>query len=154
MSYDTTFRSVRAGIACVLAVLAAGCMSLKPVKDQTRYYILTPAAKGPAASGSAARGRLVVRLQLVEVADYLKGREIAVRSGANEITFATDHDWAEPLDAGVRRVLAEDLRASPGIGQVVTDQPAPAGRPVKTIVLRVLACEGVVGGTSRGFHWV
>jgi uncharacterized lipoprotein YmbA len=81
------------------------------------------------------------------VADYLRNEEIAVRTTDNEVDFSLFHCWAEPLQAGIRRVLAEDLRAAPGIQAVLTDEPSPTKGPVYNISIRVLACEGV--GTNH-----
>ena len=85
----------------------------------------------------------MVRLRPVELANYLQTKDMAVRTGTNEITFALFHRWAEPLDAGIRRVLAQDLRAAPAIRNVITDEPAPAGCSVYTLSVHVLTCEGI-----------
>jgi uncharacterized protein len=145
--------------ALALAALTAGCSFLKPAQNETRYYLLTPASPVAARThtNSSTPG-CVVRLRPVEVADYLNTVDMAVRTGPNQIHFALFHCWAEPLDAGIRRVLAEDLTATPLVRQVLTDQPAPPGRPVYTLSIRVLACEGVsstnhVGSTAFAAAW-
>lgn len=144
---DSVKRLFRLFQIAIVAALA-GCALLKPTPDNVRYYILTSSSKMAAAE--TARPRLVVRLQPVEVARYLQGGDIAVRAGANEIIYPLNDRWAEPLDAGVRRVLAENLRALPTIGDVLTDQPAPPGQPVHAIFVRVTACEGVQKNARAG----
>jgi uncharacterized lipoprotein YmbA len=148
--WDTVVSSGRArthlrlAAAMGLAALAAGCTFLKPAQTETHYYLLTPTSSLAAAghTNPPTQG-CVVRLRPVELADYLQTQDMAERIGTNEITFALFHRWAEPLDAGIRRVLAENLRAAPAIHSVLTDQPAPAGYPVYTISVHVLACEGI-----------
>lgn len=133
-------------VLAAVAVLTAtsGCAFLKPAKNESHYYLLTAMRPpGAAVGGSRTGTNLVVRLQPVEVANYLKTKDMAVRTGTNEVAFDLFHRWAEPLDDGVRRVLAEDLRANSDIRAVLTDEPAPAPGPVYNVQVRVLACEGV-----------
>ncbi len=127
-----------------LAALAAGCSMFKPAQNETRYYLLTPASSGTATSHTNTATRVcAIRVRPVELADYLQTKDIAVRTGPNQMKFALFHRWAEPLDAGIRRVLVEDLRFSPLVRQALTDEPAPERLPVYTLSMRVLACEGV-----------
>jgi uncharacterized lipoprotein YmbA len=84
----------------------------------------------------------VVRLESVDVASYLRTKDIGVRTGTNEIIFSNSHQWAEPLNEGIRRVLAENLRRSPSIEQVLTDQMSAPGLPVYSFHVDILACAG------------
>lgn len=139
------FNRLRFLAALGLAMTTAGCTFLKPAQNESHYYILS-SAPNAALTGQpepASRSRLI-RLQPVELADYLATKDIAVRYGTNQVAFALFHRWAEPLDSGIRRVLAEDLRAAPGMGEVLIDQPAPRQHPVCRLSIRVLACEGRV----------
>lgn len=128
-------------------MVISGCAFLRPAESESHYYLLT-AVHLPGKSVRRGGPTCVVRLLPVEVADYLKTENIAVRSGTNEIIFALFHRWAEPLEAGVWRALAEDLRAAPGIREVLTDQPAPTHVQVYNVSVRVLACEGEERGHS------
>lgn len=125
-----------------LAVLTAGCSFLQPAKSESHYYLLAP-ANPPAVAGHTNAGpAFAVRLRPVELAEFLNTRDMAVRTGENEIRFALYHRWAEPLDAGIRRVLAANLRAEPTVRAVLTDQAPPPHFPVYTISVYVLSCEG------------
>lgn len=146
----------RCGAGAILSVmvLTAGCSFLKPVKENTHYHILAPTSKVAATAHPGTNGQQrIIRLQPVDLAEYLQGRDIAILSGAHELTYPVNDRWAEPLDAGIRRVLAEDLRAAPGVGEVLTDQPVAAAQHVYTIYIHMLACDGVVdaGGGSMSF---
>lgn len=132
-----------AATAAFLVFVAGGCAFLKPAKSESHYYVLT--AVGPAnisVRKAAGKSGYAVCLRPVEVANYLENEGMAVCTGTNEIHYALFHDWAEPLGTGIRRVLAEDLRNSPKIDTVITDQPAPAQERLYTIWVRVLKCQG------------
>jgi uncharacterized lipoprotein YmbA len=132
----------------VLLLAGNGCAFLQPAESESHYYLLT-AVHLPGVSAPRGGPTCVVRLLPVEVADYLKTEDMAVRTGTNEIIFAQFHRWAEPLAAGVRRALADDLCGSSRIREVLTDQPAPGRGPLETVFVRVLACEGEERG-GRG----
>ena len=118
----------------------SGCFSLKPASGEQQYYLLTgnPSNAPIHLTGPGS----VVRLLPIEVPDYLQTRSMAVRTASNEMIFPAFHQWAEPLDTGIRRVLADNLRASPGIQAVLTDEPPPASTKVYTILIHILYCEG------------
>lgn len=130
---------VLAGI--ILLTATGGCAFLKPAKSESHYYLLTAVVPTGHSSNHNGPGR-VVRLLPVEVANYLESKDMVVRGGTNEVNYHLFHRWAEPLDAGIRRVLAEDLRDSSEIHAVITDQPAPAHKPFYTVWVRVLTCGG------------
>ncbi|HTV61107.1 MAG TPA: ABC-type transport auxiliary lipoprotein family protein [Verrucomicrobiae bacterium] len=132
-----------------LLALSNGCALFKPVQAEEHYYLLT--AKSLSYVATQGNGRAcVVRLLPVEVPDYLQTEDMAVRIGTNQIEFTVYHQWAEPLEAGIRRVIAENLRVSPQIREVLTDEPSPRQEPVYEISAHILACEGnYING--RGF---
>lgn len=118
---------------------------LKPAKSTSRFYILT--ANAPALFVShlppTGRGGYRLRLEPIVVADYLRTKQMVVREAKNEISFAQFHEWAEPLDYGIRRVLAERLRSSPMVQEVLTAESTSKPGPVVSISLSVLTCQGV-----------
>lgn len=131
--------------ALCLAAAAPGCAFLKPARSQDSYYLLTPTPPtATTAYTSHPIPQSFLRLRSIELADYLNTQEIAVRHGTNQVQFDLFHCWAEPLDAGIRRVLVADLRTAPAIGVVLTDESAPRRGRVCTLSVRVLACEGRV----------
>jgi uncharacterized lipoprotein YmbA len=135
-----------AGLALVaFLLLGGGCTLLKPVQSTSRYYILTPTRPIRAMAGQRNEHTAGYRVQIepIEMADYLNAKEMVVRTGTNEVLFAVFHQWAEPLDDGIRRVLAEDLQACPGVHEVLTDQTPKGSVPAFTVSIRVVACQGV-----------
>ena len=125
-------------------LMSAGCQILPEAQsDPTRFYVLSSAAGGVAST----TGAPVVQLRPVEVADYLRARTIVVRRGGNEIEFREFARWGEPLEAGIARVLREELLARGAAGAVL---PSSARRePTKAnfdLSVRVLAAEGGANG--------
>lgn len=122
-------------------VALTGCSIFRPARGEEHYYLLSSTGVGDSVV-TRTRTALVVRLLPVEVPDYLQTRDIAVRDGNNEIVFPPFHQWAEPLDAGIRRVLARDLQASSEIREVLTDEPSPADANICVISIHIMVCEG------------
>lgn len=96
-----------AALALLSAGILAGCNFLPdPLPDNTRHYLLD-AGTAPAAGDATASVR--IGLRPVELPAYLRERTIVVRTGENELSLAPDARWAEPLEAGITRVLREQL---------------------------------------------
>lgn len=94
----------------ILAGVLAGCIDLgKGTPRQTRLYVL-------AAMVSDARGTvpedgetLSIGVGPLDFPAYLNRSQIVTRTGENELKAAPFANWAEPLEANVKRVLAENL---------------------------------------------
>jgi uncharacterized lipoprotein YmbA len=97
-----------------LASFAAGCTILAPAPDPSRFFVL--AAAGGAASGAS---ELALGVGPVHLAAYLAVPEIQVRASATEVRRGSVDRWAEPLEEGIARVLAQDLSAILGTREVV-----------------------------------
>jgi len=128
----------------------AGCQILPEAQsDPTRFYVLSSTA---AAGAVPAAGTPVVQLRPVEVADYLRARTMVVRRGGNEIELREFARWGEPLEAGVARVLREELLSRGGAGAVLlSGARREATKANFDLSVRVLAAEGGANGTVE-FH--
>lgn len=130
----------------LMAVTLAGCQLLPPATvDSTRFFVLAGAAATepvPEKSG----GRLQIGLRPVVLPAYLRAtKSMVVRDGANEIRYQDYSRWAEPLEAGVNRILEERLLASPDVrGVDVHPLRGDVARDYDVSV-RILQCEGVAG---------
>ena len=89
--------------------LLAGCGS-SPRSD---YYMLTADAPGTPGSGGPALG-----VGPVSVPEYLNTRQIVMNRNAHKLELAEFDRWAEPLDAGVSRVMAVNLAVLMGTTKV------------------------------------
>jgi uncharacterized lipoprotein YmbA len=131
------------------ALLLASCTLPLPQAqpDATKYYLLS-AARGAPATGGAAGGEIgrVIGLRDVEVPAYLRPKSFVLRSAPNEIRYLDFTCWGEPLEQGLARVLAEDLRSYPGISRVALAPFRPAEQRNFDVVVRLEACEGTAAG--------
>ncbi len=123
----------------------AGCSIIpEPAPDPTRFYVLT----GPGLPGevSTPHGTLRLGLHTVELSSYLKSRSLIVRNGRNEIVYQDYARWAEPLEAGIARVLRARLSVAPEVSRVYS-QPFPFDRDRDfDVSINVIRCEGVREG--------
>lgn len=117
--------------------------------DQTRYYLLTPAEIRPETDTTAALKHWVVGVRAVDVAAYLRTKSFAVRSQANEIAFLDFARWGEPLDQGIARVLAENLRSLKNVARVSLQPFRADDQWDFEVVVSVTACEGTADGDVR-----
>jgi uncharacterized lipoprotein YmbA len=121
-NHNTPFRT--AARCAALGLLAiAGCNVVPSAQeDTTRYFVLSDAGLPPVAPGQApAAGTLRIGLRTVRLEGYLKGRQMIVRSGANEVKFEDFRRWAEPPDTAITRIVRSRLVASPGVAQVYAE---------------------------------
>lgn len=138
----------RAGLWAAFALALTGCSLLpKPTPDPTRHYVLsepTPLA----VDATSERGRLKVGVRAVQVAPYLSGKAMIIRRGDNEIDYRDYACWAEPLTAGVNRLLVARILTSERVARVFA-QPFPLDttRDID-VAVTVQRCEGQV--TSDG----
>jgi uncharacterized lipoprotein YmbA len=124
-------------------LLLAGCDVIPPPQaDPTRFYVLSD---GPPAPAEAATSGLRIGLRSVELAGYLKSPDLIVRRGPNELSPQDYARWAEPLDAGIARLVRDQLRADPAVSRVYL-QPFPldADRDYD-VGISVGRCEGGAG---------
>jgi uncharacterized lipoprotein YmbA len=136
-----------APVVCLLASCNLPQFQAQP--DATRYFLLTSTDLRPETSAPAAVKHWVVGVRAVDLSAYLHTKAFAIRSHANEVAFLDFTRWAEPLDQGIARVLAEDLEASGNVARVVS-------APFRTdelrdfeVGVRVTACEGTADGDAR-----
>lgn len=139
----------------------AGCSSIFPPAqpDTTRYFVLTsekiPVAPGSEKSATPHNGGVKWQLGLrpVELPAYLRAtKSLVVRSAANEIRYLDDARWAEPLEAGVNRVVAERLLAAPSVSGVTAHPMRGDLRRDCDITVRLIRCEGVTGA-KKSVHF-
>lgn len=133
-------------LGATLLLLGLSACSLPEAKpDLTRYYVLTPAAtktEAPATVGE--RTRVFVRS--VGAPEFLRGKIMQVRVRENELRFVDEARWAEPIEAGVLRVLRENLDQQAALRLV--DRGGEAHDYDVAVQLR--RCEGVLpAGVAR-----
>jgi uncharacterized lipoprotein YmbA len=125
----------------LLALVGTGACASR--SSPPRSYLLSAAA--PSASSDPAGGPTVA-VGPVTIPEYLDRSSIVVLASHDEVALSEGHEWAEPLRAGVPRVLAENLSA-----MIPTD--AVAVFPWRTpwivhyrVTLEILRFDGPLGG--------
>ncbi|MCP5518204.1 MAG: membrane integrity-associated transporter subunit PqiC [Verrucomicrobiales bacterium] len=136
----------------LLAAGLTGCLGLKPSVDATRFYVLTATAE----TGAVVAGETVT-LGRVDLPDYIRTPRMAIRASANEIVYSDLHQWAEPLEDAVPRVIEENLLRQLG-SQRFRSGPAPAHLVAHEIQLEILRFDlepagfAVVEAVGRRVH--
>jgi uncharacterized lipoprotein YmbA len=87
-----------------------------------------------------------VGLSRVIVAPYLDQSGIVVESAAREITPARNHQWAEPLEDGLRLLLRSEL--STALGEEVGLDPADRSRWQHDVQVFVEQLHGTMSGRA------
>lgn len=98
--------SVVFGLAA-LALVTAGCVSLKRTPD-ARLFVLQPVAEAAVVpAGRAPVG--LVGVERVRLPGHLDRPQLVTWAAPDELRVDEFLRWAEPLDDGLTRTLAEDL---------------------------------------------
>src|ERR1700730_16479807 len=145
---DTAIRKCMriAGLAFAGVVLAS-CASKEPFP---RFYVLTQTS-GPMASR---RGGTTVFVRRVEVPAYLVRLSIVTMRGGGEADYAETARWAEPLDQGVARAVAENLNRRSGITAIGFSPASPPGPHRYDVQIRLDRFEGTENGdVVLAAHW-
>jgi len=138
------------GLLGLALSLLVGCQVLPEARvDPTRNFVLSgPTPTDPAVAKPV--GKYQVGIRSIEIAGYLHNhRDMAVRTGANEIRFEEFNRWAEPLEIGINRVLKQRLLSADSIGGVMNYPFATDLKRDYDLVVRVLNCEGAVTADGR-----
>src|SRR5262249_6651652 len=146
MNYQSTVRRL---LGLVTFISIAGCA----VSDPTQYYFLgqtatrsstarsvesRASAPGPRARG-AGTDNVGIGVGPVIMPGYLDRTQIVTRGGPDRVQLATFHRWAEPLDNGIARILADEIGARVPTDRIVTF-------PWRGVVARVIQYQVVVAG--------
>ena len=107
---------------CVAMLLLAGCGS---TLKESFYMLSGPATPMPATAANA----VSVHVGPVMVPEAVDRPSMVIRTAPNQVDISDAHRWAEPLKAGIPRVVAEGLMRELGTGRVTAtrvgaNQPA------------------------------
>ncbi len=126
------------GLAIVAFILAS-CAAREPFP---RFYVLTPTSD---LIGSH-RGGTTVFVRRVEVPAYLVRLGLVTMRGGSQADYAETARWAEPLDQGVARAVAENLNRRAGITAFGFSPGAPPGPHRYDVQIRLERFEGTDSG--------
>ncbi len=126
-----------------LAVLTTGCLS--PRNDPSQFYVLAASAD----TARAAPADLIIGLGPITLPQYLQRPQMVTRTGEHQMTLSEVDRWAEDLEAGLARVMGEDLQRVTGASQVLS-YPWLASRTVHyAIEVDILRFEGHAAGAVQ-----
>ncbi len=119
------------------------------VTDPTQYYTLgqTPArsaestARASTERRSAAGAAVGIGVGPVIIPGYLDRSQIVTRRGTDHVELSMFHRWAEPLEDGIARVLAEEIGARVPTERIVMF-------PWRGAVAQALQYQVVIAATS------
>jgi len=121
-------------------IILTGCFSLGRNPPPVHYFVLGGVRQAQVRTVS--RPSIAVGVRRLQLARYLETPFIAVRQGAQRITFSQYHRWGEDLGGGINRAVAGYLAArAPFAGLDVAPWPLGTNHDY-LIQLDVLSFEG------------
>ena len=92
-------------VMCAVLLLLTACGTTAP----TRFYILNPVTDTDTSSPAAKNNHISIALASVTLPEHLNRPQIVTRQGGHQVRVDEYNRWAEPLDAHVTTILAENL---------------------------------------------
>jgi uncharacterized lipoprotein YmbA len=147
----------RAVVGRLLSLAALIGLTSCAVSDTTQYYTLDQAAAGGAQSKAGAgtprssvagTGDVGIGVGPVSMPNYLDRTQIVTRTASDQVELSTFHRWAEPLEDGIARILAEQIGASVPTERIVMfPWRGVVARAIQyQVVVVVLRLDGRPGG--------
>ena len=92
-------------VTCAALLLLTACGTTAP----TRFYILNPVTDTDTSSPAAKNNHISIALASVTLPEHLNRPQIVTRQGGHQVRVDEYNRWAEPLEAHVTTILAENL---------------------------------------------
>jgi len=145
---DTPIReAIRLAGLAIATVILASCVAREPFP---RFYLLTSTSD----SMRSHRGGTTVFVRRVQVPAYLVRLSLVTMRGGSQADYAETARWAEPLDQGVARAVAENLNQRSGITAIGFSPAAPPGPHRYDVQIRLDRFEGTDSGdVVLAAHW-
>jgi uncharacterized protein len=94
----------------LLCLIPAGCASLGPKPDPSRFFALASLPRtGQKAQGAAGSNALALGIGPIKFPGYLDRQQLVTRVSQNRFAVAENDRWAEPLEENFSRVLSQNL---------------------------------------------
>jgi len=127
-------------IGLALAFFLAACAAREPLPQ---FYLLTP----PAGGNGRSHGGPSVYVQRVAVPAYLARNSLVMVRAGNQVAYASSARWAEPLDQGIARMVAEGLnRVAHVQATSFTPTSPPPGDSSYSVAIQLQRFEGTDTG--------
>lgn len=102
----------------LVLITVTACMHLG-TSTSTRFYLLeSMGAAEVISTGKLETAQLSIGVGPVTIPAYLDRPQIVTRIDGHELLVNDFHQWAEPLEANITRVMAENLALSTGVQNI------------------------------------
>jgi uncharacterized protein len=123
-----------------LLLCSAGCFSLDPKPDPSRYFALTSLPRTGQTAQEAGR-TIALGIGPIKFPGYLDRQQLVTRISQNRFAVAENDRWAEPLEENFSRVLSQNLSILLQTDRVVTYPWERNQRPTHQVQVEVLRFE-------------
>jgi uncharacterized protein len=129
-------------IFLLLCLIPAGCISLEPKPDPSRFFSLTPLPRtGQRAQDAAGTNALVLGIGPIKFPGYLDRQQFVTRISQNRFAVAENDRWAEPLEENFSRVLSQNLSILLQTDRIVAYPWERSQQPAYQVQVEVLRFE-------------
>jgi uncharacterized lipoprotein YmbA len=126
----------------LVCFIPAGCVSLEPKPDPSRFFSLTSLPRaGEGAQNPAGAGEITLGLGPVRLPGYLDRQQLVRRISQNRFAVAENDRWAEPLEENFSRVLSQNLSILLRTDRIVAYPWERSQRPIYQVQVEVLRFE-------------
>ncbi|MDG2305792.1 MAG: PqiC family protein [Candidatus Binatia bacterium] len=102
----------------LVALFATGCSLFSaPTVTPTRFFVLT--GDRTLSSGTDSNAKVSIGVGPFTFPRYLSRKQMVRRTDPNQVVFSQFNKWAEPVEAGFLRVMAENIGWAIGTSQVL-----------------------------------
>ena len=130
-------------LLCLLVCFVpAGCFSLDPKPDPSKFFSLTSLPRAAErAQDAAGTNPLALGIGPIKFPGYLDRQQLVTRISQNRFAVAENDRWAEPLEENFSRVLSQNLSILLQTDRIVA-HPWPRSRqPAYQVQVEVLRFE-------------
>jgi uncharacterized lipoprotein YmbA len=129
-------------ILLILCLIPAGCVSLSPQPDPSRFFALASLPRtGQRAQDAAGTNALALGLGPIKFPGYLDRQQFVTRISQNRFAVAENDRWAEPLEENFSRVLSQNLSILLQTNRIVAYPWERNQRPTYQVQVEVLRFE-------------
>jgi uncharacterized lipoprotein YmbA len=129
-------------IAALASTLLLVACAGDPPPTHTHYLLRAE----PREQTARALAPASIGLRGVEVAPYLRQSGLVLATGGHQVRPARYHQWAEPLEEGLRRFLRAEI--SNALGREVSADPAQRSRWKHAVEVKVDQLHGTLSGEA------
>jgi uncharacterized lipoprotein YmbA len=129
-------------ILLILCLIPAGCVSLSPQPDPSRFFALVSLPRtGQRAQDTAGTNSLALGIGPIKFPGYLDRQQLVTRISQNRFAVAENDRWAEPLEENFSRVLSQNLSILLQTDRIVAYPWERNQRPTYQVQVEVLRFE-------------